>query len=80
MIKKSDFNALIKVFHSAVVEIAQKDTIEERKAVVEDWIHLMGQVDRAMGGLMYEKSKEERLAMVREFEANLEDFEGEDIL
>jgi hypothetical protein len=40
----------------------------------------MGQVDRAMGGLIYEKSKEERLAMVREFEANLEDFEGEDIL
>lgn len=80
MIKKSDFNALIKVFHSAVVEIAEKDTTEERKAVVEEWIHLMGQVDRAMGGIIYENSKKERLSMVSDFEQNLKDFEGEDIL
>jgi hypothetical protein len=80
MIKRSDFSALIKVFHGAVTEIAQKETSEERKAVIDDWIHLMGHVERAMVGIIYENSKKERLAMVKEFEENLKDLEGEDIL
>lgn len=80
MIKKSDFNALIKVFHACVTEIAQKETAIERRAVIEEWVHLMGQVERAMVGIIYENSKKERLAMVAEFEKNLKDFEGEEIL
>lgn len=80
MIKKEDFDALIKVFHAAVVEIAEKDTSEERKAIIEDWVHLMGHVDRAFSGIIYENNKYERLAMVREFEELIQDFDGEDVL
>jgi hypothetical protein len=80
MIKREDFLAILKVFHGAVKEIAEKDTSEERKAVIEEWITLMGQVDRAMGGIIYENSKAERLAMVADFEKELKNFEGEEVI
>ena len=75
MIKDSDFKALIKVFRSAVKEIAEKETVFERRAVVNDWIELMGNVDRAMGGILFENNKEERLKMVAEFEERLKEFD-----
>jgi hypothetical protein len=80
MIKRSDFMALLKVFHGAVKEIAEKETSQERKAVVEEWIELMGKVDRAMAGIIYEPSKTERLSMVTDFEKELKNFEGEEVI
>lgn len=73
MIKEKDFAALIKVFHAAVTEMAAKDNYFERKAIVQDWIDLMGQVDRAMGGILTENKKEERLSMVKDFEKIIEE-------
>jgi len=75
MIKQNDFKALIAVFRGAVLEIAEKETVFERKAVVSDWIDLMGNVDRAMGGIIFENDKTKRLEMVRVFEERLKEFD-----
>lgn len=71
MIKESDFQALIKVFHGAVKEIAELPTYEERKAVVFEWIELMGMVDRALTGIITETSLKERRRMVTEGEIEM---------
>lgn len=74
MIKDEDFKALLKVFHGAVKELAELETSIERKGVIAEWVQLMGHVDRAFAGIIYEKSKEERLSMVKDFEENLKEF------
>ena len=79
MIKDKDFFALIKVFHQAVKGMVDAPTFEARKVIVTEWIELMGKVDRAMGGIMTENSREERASMVKDFEKILkEDFGYED--
>lgn len=75
MIKDADFKALLKVFHSAVKEMAEEDNVFKHKVIIADWISLMGNVDRAMGGIIFENDREKRLKMVADFEEKLKEFD-----
>ena|ERR1700676_2403928 len=78
MIRAKDFSALIKVFRQAAEEMCEKPTYLERKQVIEDWIELMGKVDRALGNLLEEKDVDVRRQMVAEFKELSKEYEYED--
>lgn len=70
-----DIRKIMDVFHKAIKEIVDKETIQERMSVISEWIELMGHIDKAMGGMIYEKDKASRVEMLRDFEEKLKEFD-----
>jgi preprotein translocase subunit SecY len=66
---------LMTILMPQLKEMAEEDNVFKRKIIIADWISLMGNVDRAMGGIIFENDREKRLKMVADFEEKLKEFD-----